>query len=260
MKPTFTVVTVHYNQIHLLKPTVENVLEQEGFGIFIEYIIVDGISNDGTIQYLHNLPAKNNIQLIIERDKGIYDAMNKAINLAKGDYIIFLNAGDTFCDENTLATLKNEVKDADVYYGDTSILFEGYIVNSKAKALNQFWKSLPFVHQSALIKSTLAKNNLFDLSYKYCADYNQLANLYHSNFKFNYLPKTIAQITAGGTSDINRTKATKEVFKISKRIFKLGFFKKLFFRFKMVKGKFALFLKKLLPKKTVKKITQYKHK
>lgn len=259
MKPTFTVVTVHYNQLPLLKPTVENVLEQEGFGEIIEYIIVDAISNDGTIQYLHNLPAKNNIQLIIERDKGIYDAMNKAILSAIGDYIIFLNAGDTFIEENTLKQIKSVIKDDDIYFGDTKILFSNFEALAKTKPLTKFWKSLPFIHQSVLLKTSIAKENLFDLNYKYCADYNQLSSLYKLKYNFVNLNRVITQITAGGASDKYRTAATKEVYKISKANFELGIFKRLYFFFKILRGKLALFFKQILPGKSVNTITKYKH-
>lgn len=260
MKPIFSVITVHFNQLALLKSTVENVISQEGFGELLEYIIVDGLSTDGTIDYLHQFNFEKSIHKIIERDKGIYDAMNKGIQKANGEYIIFINAGDQFYEQNALTQVSKQFADFNVLYGDTKINYENFSRTAKAKPLETFWKSLPFVHQSVIIKRSLLLNNLFNLNYTFCADYAQLATLYKTKTEFVYANKILSSITAGGTSDKQRIKATKEVFTIAKQIFGLTFWQKIFFRLKLLRGRMALFSKKILPQKTVQSITQRKYK
>ncbi|MBK9191855.1 MAG: glycosyltransferase [Crocinitomicaceae bacterium] len=219
MKPTFSVITVHFNQLPLLKSTVENIVSQQGFGEIIEYIIVDGLSMDGTIDYLHGLKAEKSIHRIIERDKGIYDAMNKGIKAATGEYIIFINAGDQLAESDTLVKIANAHKSFDVLYGDTEIAYETFTRFAHSKPLEKFWQSLPFVHQSVIVKREILLQNLFDLSYKFCSDYDQLSKLYADKIVFEKANQIISRITAGGASDVNAAEATREVFRISKKRF-----------------------------------------
>jgi len=260
MKPIFSVVTVHFNQLALLKSTVENVMQQNGFGDMIEYIIVDGLSNDGTMNYLHELKFEKSIHRIIERDKGIYDAMNKGIQAASGEYIIFINAGDQFYETDTLEKIYDAYKFFDVVYSDTKIGYENFERVAKTKPLSQFWKYLPFVHQSVIVKRSLLADNLFDLNYKFCADYDQLSKLYLSKIEFKKSDLIISRITAGGASDAQRVKATKEVFKISKKLFKLGLSQRIYFRNKLVRTRLSSFAKKTLPKNSVNQLTKNKYK
>lgn len=260
MKPIFSVITVHFNQLSLLKSTAENVMQQVGFGDFIEYIIVDGLSNDGTLNYFHELQFEKSIHRIIERDKGIYDAMNKGILRASGEYIIFMNAGDQFYENDTLAKIYNANKAFNVLYGDTEIGYENFSRIAQTKPLNKFWQSLPFVHQSVLVRRALLLENLFNLNYKFCADYAQLSKLYLAKIVFEKHNQIISRITAGGASDAQRVKATKEVFSISKRQFKLGISQRIYFRIKLLKGRLSSFAKKILPKKSVSHITKHKYK
>ena len=100
-----TVVTVCWNALADLKPTVESVLRQKAKGsISIEHLVVDGASTDGTPEWLAEQLAAGNIERYVsEPDRGIYDAMNKGINLARGHVLAFLNAGDTYTDEDLAA-------------------------------------------------------------------------------------------------------------------------------------------------------------
>ncbi len=258
-KPTFSVITVHFNQLPLLKSTVENVVSQKGFGEIIEYIIVDGLSMDGTIDYLHGLKVEKSIHRIIERDKGIYDAMNKGILAATGEYIIFINAGDQLAESDTLAKIANSYKKFEVLYGDTEIAYETFTRTAHSKPVEKFWKSLPFVHQSVIVKRELLVANLFDLTYKYCSDYDQLSKLYVTKITFEKADQIISRITAGGASDVNAAAATREVFKISKKRFSLTLRQRIYFRTKIAKSRLASVGKKNLPKSTVNKITKRKY-
>lgn len=112
MSPDISIITVCYNSAPLLKKTIESILIQKDSSI--EYVIIDGASADETSKVLSNYKDKINT-IVSEADSGIYDAMNKGILLAKGKYLIFINAGDILC-KNSLYTIKKELRTGlDVY-------------------------------------------------------------------------------------------------------------------------------------------------
>ena len=101
-KPLISIITVAYNAIQLIEATIKSVINQSYTSI--EYIIIDGGSTDGTIDIIKKYD-KYLAYWISEPDKGIYDAMNKAIKKANGDWINFMNCGDTFVDENVISEI-----------------------------------------------------------------------------------------------------------------------------------------------------------
>ena len=109
------------------------------------------------------------------------------------------------------------------------------------------------------MKRELLLENLFDLSYKYCADYDQLSKLYAAKITFKNAEQIISRITAGGASDVNAAAATREVYRISKRRFALTLRQRIYFRTKIAKSRLAAVGKKNLPKNTVNKITKRKY-
>ena len=123
MEPLISIVTVSFNSEKTIRQTIESVLNQTYTNI--EYNIVDGASTDKTVeiatQYKDDFEAKG-IKYIItsEKDKGIYDAMNKGMDRATGSWIIFMNAGDTFCDNEVIKNIfgYNDLSDYSVIYGD----------------------------------------------------------------------------------------------------------------------------------------------
>lgn len=119
--PLFSIITITYNAAETIETTFRSVVGQS-FTDY-EYIVVDGDSKDGTVDFLRS--RKNCLAVFIsEPDKGLYDAMNKGMHLAKGEYLIFLNAGDTFHSENTLADIAVSIGTSrpDVIYGETALV------------------------------------------------------------------------------------------------------------------------------------------
>lgn len=259
MKPIFSVITVHFNQLSLLKSTVENILALEGFGEIIEYIVVDGMSTDGTINYLQHLCSEQPVRQLVERDKGIYDAMNKAISMASGRYVVFINAGDEVAEPGLLLKISEQVPAFDILYGHTLVAYEGFSRIAQAKPPETFWQGLPFVHQSVIIKRELLIQYPFNLTYKYCADYEQILKLYLAKVDFKKYNGVISRITAGGLSDKQRIRATKEVFSISQQLSGLNVLQKLYFRNKLLRDRLAVLAKKILPQKIINRLTRWKY-
>ena len=126
--PKITVTTVTYNAVDVIERTLESVEEQDY--PHVEHIIVDGNSHDGTIEAVMHYQERGSreghpheIAAISEPDRGIYDAMNKALKAATGDFIVFLNAGDKFPSPTTLSSVAALIDDdTAVIYGDTDIV------------------------------------------------------------------------------------------------------------------------------------------
>lgn len=149
-KPLITVVTVVYNAVDVIEKTINSVLNQTYANI--EYIIVDGNSTDGTIDIIKKYEDKISYW-VSERDNGIYDAMNKGIRLAKGEWLNFMNAGDVFFDANSIENAISELQkdsDADVIYSDTILDF-----NSGSMIFKSSHEKRKFIHQSILYKKNL---------------------------------------------------------------------------------------------------------
>ncbi|NLC50585.1 MAG: glycosyltransferase, partial [Bacteroidales bacterium] len=171
----FTVITVTYNAEHTLARTMKSVQEQSYS--HIEHIIVDGKSTDGTVDLIKELETEQT-NWISEKDKGIYDAMNKGTAMATGIYICYLNAGDAFYDENTVEKLIATAQQyhlPDILYGETVVVNnEGtFLHNRRLKAPERMnWKSFKqgmlVCHQAFIVKRSIFE--LYDLTYRFSAD------------------------------------------------------------------------------------------
>lgn len=171
----FSIVTITYNAAHTIERTLRSVAEQTHPDI--EYIIVDGASTDATLTIIDKYREQID-QLISESDRGIYDAMNKALSLATGDYLCFLNAGDKFHSSKTLAQIASRVEGyPDIIYGETDIVDDDgrFISHRRHKAPEELtWKSfrdgMLVCHQSFMPRVSLASNCPYDLRYRYSSD------------------------------------------------------------------------------------------
>lgn len=175
MKPVFSIITVTYNARQWIEATIKSVTEQTYEQI--EYIVVDGNSSDGTVEIIKKYADKIS-KWVSEPDKGLYDAMNKGLKLATGDFVWFMNAGDTIYDDKTVSLIAEKIgenSDNIVIYGETQIIDEkGRIVGARRlkipDSLN--WKSFKMgmlvSHQSFIPSRNIAP--MYDLQYKYSAD------------------------------------------------------------------------------------------
>lgn len=223
-QPKISIITVVYNGAALIERTIQSVLAQTYRNI--EYIIIDGASTDGTLAIIEKYQDK--IALLHSgKDKGIYDAMNRGLKDAKGDYVLFLNAGDTLFASGTIEHVFKNNDDADVYYGNTAVVNEDNVILGDRRLTppeTLDWKSFRFgmcvSHQSFIPKRLLC--SYYDLEYTISADIDWVINVLKQSQKTVNTQDYISRFLEGGTSNKRRKKALLERFKIMVKHY--GFF------------------------------------
>ena len=173
-----SIITVTYNADSVLKRTLDSVKAQSWQQI--EHLIIDGASKDETISMAETYKAQCPYEVVIlsEPDKGLYDAMNKGLRLATGDYLVFLNAGDTLHAADTLETIVRSAQPLPgVLYGDTAITDEhGNFLHlrrlrpPKKLTWKSFRQGMLVCHQAFYALTDIAKNLPYDPRYRYSAD------------------------------------------------------------------------------------------
>ena len=220
-----SIITVSYNAVSTIEKTILSVINQTYDNI--EYIIIDGGSTDGTIEiikkYEHNISY-----WISEPDKGIYDAMNKGIKLAKGDWINFMNAGDTFYNNKIINEIFSYHCKGDILYGNVYYEQNGYKIIKKATTPQLSNINLSFCHQSSFVKSSIIKKNPFNTIYKLSADYAMFMSLLSEGFKFIYVDICIAKYDRNGISS-NNWKTNYENLLIHQNYNKICFLRRILF-------------------------------
>ena len=223
----FSIVTVVYNASGTIARTIESTLNQS-FPVY-EYIIIDGNSNDDSLQIINrykDLFTDKNIRFIVvsENDNGIYDAMNKGILLSTGDWIGILNADDYY-DSNTLSYVQNHIisDNCDLVYGNMNIIENGNIKELTPKNdLNILYSSMSLFHPSIFIKKSIYdRYGLYSLEFKLSSDWDLVLRLFHNNVKFSFLNKTLSNFTSGGAGSGFRLIHYKERLKIRHKFFRL---------------------------------------
>ena len=217
-----SIITVVYNNKDTISDTIESVLNQTYQDI--EYIVIDGLSSDGTLDVI-NRYEKRISKVVSEEDSGIYDAMNKGISISAGEVIGFINADDMLHSSQCIEKIMHLFNDGfDVVYGDKI-----YVDRNDSSKLLRYWKAGSFdknkyrygwmtPHLSTYIKREVyEKHGGFDTRFKIAADYElMLRFLYKNNLKVKYLPEVIAKMRAGGVSNssfLNIIISNYEVYK-----------------------------------------------
>lgn len=192
----FSVITVCLNAGQDLIDTVENTLNQN-YDNF-EILVKDGFSKDGSIE---KLPQDERIKLIQKKDNGIYDAMNQAIEIATGDYMIFMNAGDSFYKSSTLSEIKENIDkyDSDFYYGHCYNKRFGFIGSVPPVLTDYFCYRSMVCHQSTVYSSAMLKERGYNTSYRVSADRERMVYaVVEEKLKCTYIPVTISTFQSGG--------------------------------------------------------------
>ncbi|WP_026474346.1 glycosyltransferase family 2 protein [Alkaliflexus imshenetskii] len=204
----FSIITVVYNDEKNIEKTIQSIVNQT-YANF-EYIVIDGKSTDNTHHTINKY--KNKItQIVSESDTGIYNAMNKGINLANGRYTLFMNSGDTFASQNTLELTSKIIRDneCDVLYGNVIKEKKQMLVEIEAEE-PQNKHRMYFCHQSAFVKTSLLKIFQFDEKLKMSADFKLFKTLYKNNYTFAKVNIPIAIFDTKGVSNFNRSAGLKE--------------------------------------------------
>jgi len=264
-KPLITVITVVFNGVEQVEATIQSVLAQTYDNI--EYIIIDGGSTDGTLDILRQYEDRIDYWMS-ERDAGIYDAMNKGIDLSSGGWINFMNAGDSLFDQHTISSVFSDpekIRGVDVIYGDVLMVYPQYGDMGKVRKagrLRDLWKGMQFSHQSMFVSDKHLKQNKFNLENKLAADFEFVYAAYCQHKPFFYIEKTISSVSAGGTSDINRVQSCHERLRVVSRsnnaVLPNGLFVRLYYSMKMIDSQARGLIKHVLPTGWVKKAIQIK--
>lgn len=219
----FSIITVSYNAAGAIERTARSVMEQD-FRDF-EYIVIDGASKDGTPDKAAAITGKHDdvtTTIISEPDSGIYDAMNKGLDRACGEYLIFLNAGDAFHATDTLSALNRAIEQNDypgIVYGQTDIVDNNgnrlagrHLTAPPQLTLSSFSHGMLVCHQAFVVLARIASP--FDTSYRYSADYDWCIQcLQHSRHNV-YVDRTLVDYLAEGTTTANRRASLIERFRI----------------------------------------------
>ncbi len=216
-----SIITIAYNAQETVADAVLSVLSQRCEGFELEYLVIDGASSDGTLEILE--PYRHRITLVSEPDKGIYDAMNKGVAMASGDFVGILNADDLYASNDVLQQVVDSLKrsGSDSLYGDLV-----YVDREDTSKITRRWTSGSFRRNAFLQgwmpphptffvrKSVYDAHGLFSLKLKSAADYElMLRFLFKVKISTTYLQDTLVRMRVGGMSNAslaNRWRANRE--------------------------------------------------
>ena len=219
MAPLFSIITVTYNAASTLPATLASVKEQSCKQY--EYIVMDGLSKDNTVE-MAKVADIPNARIFSSSDKGLYDAMNKAIDEATGDYLIFLNAGDAFHAPDTLQTIADAIVAngrPDIVYGQTQLvnanrqrIGDRHLIAPEELTFKSFAQGMLVCHQAFIASRKIVQH--YDLQYRFSADYEWCLRCLKQSSKNVYVPHTIIDYLSEGLTTANRKASLKERFNI----------------------------------------------
>ncbi len=222
MNPLISIITITFNAEKTLPATLRSVDEQDWCDF--EHVIVDGASRDRTTDIVRETGNKK-IRMISEPDRGLYDAMNKGLRMARGKYVLFLNAGDRFASPSVLGLFAAEAqKGADIIYGDTQLTdSDGNIIGPRhlsAPALltrDSFLRGMLVCHQAFMVRRELAPP--YDLRYRFSADYDWCIRCIENSdpVRCSNLNRVVTDYLTDGLTDHNKISSLLERFSIMRR-------------------------------------------
>ena len=221
-----SIITINFNNRDGLKKTINSVISQT-FKDF-EWIVIDGGSTDGSRELIEQY-AEHIAYWVSEPDKGVYQAMNKGVARANGDYLSFMNSGDVYADEKVLLNVFGAAPCQDLLYGDWILQYDdGQVRVEEPKALTLerlfFWS---ICHQAMFVKTTLLKQKGYDESYRIIADWKRWLEAVLEGCSVLYLPELICVFDCAGMS-FNNEKLLEEE--------KRRLFEEDFVQFKTIRG------------------------
>ena len=226
-QPLFSIITVTYNAADTIGATMRSISRQS-FSDY-EHLVIDGASTDDTLRIASSLADGQHCTIVSEPDKGLYDAMNKGIDRASGQYLIFLNAGDTFHSPSTLAIIAEAIRrsgNPGIVYGQTDVvdssrkrLADRHLRAPEQLTLRSFANGMVVCHQAFIVLARIAP--AFDTRYRYSADYDWCIRCLQHSRNNVYVPATLIDYLLEGISTVNRRKSLTERFRIMARYYGL---------------------------------------
>lgn len=208
-----SIITATYNSANTINDTIQSVLRQTNKDF--EYLIIDGGSTDETIDIVKSYESEfsGRLKWVSEKDKGIYDAMNKGIKMASGDIIGILNSDDYYTSDDILQTIADAFKcqNVDAIYGDIHFIKDGVpdkcVRYYSSRLFSPFWLRFGFMpaHPSFYCKrDVFDKSGLYRLDYKIGSDYEMMVRLFRKHrISSRYVPKDFVTMRTGGASNSN---------------------------------------------------------
>ncbi|HCN84908.1 MAG TPA: glycosyl transferase [Sphingobacteriaceae bacterium] len=222
-QPVLSVITVVYNNVADIERTMQSVLNQTY--PFIEYIIIDGNSTDGTKKVINKYENRL-AKFISEKDNGIYDAMNKGLSRATGDYVLFMNSGDEIYASDTVEKVFSSEPEADIYYGETEMYNKNgnSLGRRRHRIPEEFnWRSFRYgmniSHQAIYIRRTLTAP--YDLSYSLSSDIDWIIKAARKAVKIVNTRMFVAKYLVGGMSKLKHRQSLTERFNIFSKYYGL---------------------------------------
>ena len=226
----------------------------------IEYILIDGGSTDGTVEVIQKHQHAR-LVWVSEPDKGIYDAMNKGIRLAKGEWINFMNAGDVFYNSDTISSLQSLFgTDTVLIYGDVRVRYANFERTQCAGLFSRLWKGMICCHQSVFIKRKILDGSMFNVKYNFASDYDLLCRIDRTGYNVTKTGQIISKVINNGQGDTKRLECLREFSEIAAEHFinrkPLVLIR---YHFLILFQYLKCGIKCILPRKTVGFFTKYKY-
>lgn len=224
MNPLFSIITITYNAEATIRPTLRSIAQQTCR--LYEHLVIDGASTDRTVEIVESC-ANPLTQVVSEPDRGLYDAMNKGLAKAKGDYVIFLNAGDSFHSPDTLQLIANAAMDNDypgIIYGQTDIVDSErrrigprHLTAPEVLGFKSFANGMVVCHQAFVALRKIAEP--FDLRYRFSADYEWCLRCLRKSRRNQYVDAVLIDYLNEGVTTRNHRRSLIERFNIMRHYY-----------------------------------------
>jgi glycosyltransferase involved in cell wall biosynthesis len=226
--PRISVITVSLNNRAGLEKTIISVLAQRD--VTIEFILIDGGSTDGSLEIIRRYEGQLT-SWISEPDRGPYDAMNKGISFARGEWINFLNSGDVYSSPDSLAAIMPNLQknDIDAVYGDSIADYGDFRVFRKAGPFKDIWKGMVFSHQALFMRKSILEKEKFDTGLKKIADYDLVLRCLKDPERVVYEPVTMVTCDAFGISNRRQAHIVRDYYRRAKKSKILGIGRKSYY-------------------------------
>lgn len=218
--PLISIITVTYNGSATIGRTLESI-DSQTFKDF-EHIIIDGASDDDTLDKVAKIPGNDRRKVVSEPDNGIYDAMNKGLGLAKGDYVIFLNSGDKFHSPDSLEIIARTIEKNEypgIVYGQTDLVDDDgrflaprHLTAPEHLEYQDFKHGMLVCHQAFVALRSLAP--LFNTDYRFSADFEWCLRCLQQSHNNAYTHATLIDYLSTGTTTANRRDSLAERYRI----------------------------------------------